>query len=101
MVTAIENASMSELSFFGEQMVRAILTVDDTDYECVEYVDDGMINDSADSHMNVNGIYDIESRRSVPFVEGGMYKEDYLRWEAVEKFVRHEMQSFVDEYKAA
>lgn len=97
MNTAVENVSISEISFHGDfDQVRAILTVGDTDYECLEYVDDAIVNNTADSHMRVNGIYNLRSKRNEPFIERGMDREDYIRWSAIEDFVRSELQAFVD-----
>lgn len=97
MNTALENVGVSELSFLGDfDQVRAILTVDGTDYECLEYVDEGIVNNTADSHMSVNGIYNVESGLNEPFIARGMDKEDYIRWSAIEALVRKEMQSFID-----
>lgn len=77
-------------------MVVATITVGGRNYECAEYYDcTGVVNDTADSHMNVNGIYNAEAGHMEPFTEGGMDLDDYLTWSQIETFVRTKMHEYI------
>lgn len=77
-------------------MVGCTLVLEGNRYDCAEYFDnDGHVLDDADSHMTVNGILNLQSRRMEPFVSNGMERDDYVLWRNAENVVRGAMQVFV------
>lgn len=77
-------------------MVGCTLVLDGTRYDCAEYFDsDGHVLDDADSHMTVNGILNLETRRMEPFVSNDMERGAYVRWMNAQNVVRGAMQVFV------
>lgn len=77
-------------------MVGCTLVLDGNRYDCAEYLDnDGHVLDGADSHMTVNGILNLQSRRMERFVSNGMERDDYVRWTNARNLVRGAMQVFV------
>lgn len=68
------------------------------DYQCSEFVDDGVVNDTADSHLSVNGIWNSTYGFRQPIVDYGSGDDDRAEWMKVETFIRNTMQSFVDQH---
>lgn len=80
-------------------MVGCTLVLDGVRYDCAEYFDDdGHIDDSADSHMTVNGIFNLQSGRMEPFISDGMERADYVRWTNAKNVVLGAMHVFVADH---
>lgn len=79
-------------------MVGCTLVLDGKLYECTEYVTaEGYVDDSADSHMTVNGIFNLQSRKMEPVFFNGMERAEFTRWTDANNVVRGAMQTFVTE----
>lgn len=95
----IDGIVVSNLRVFDADscsMVGCTLVFDGQIFFCAEYFDeDGHVDDSADSHMSVNGIHNLHKRRMEPFISNGMERDDYVRWTSAENVVRGAMQVFV------
>jgi hypothetical protein len=82
-------------------MVECEFVFDGARYECAEYftVEDGevTVDDTADSHMRVNGIRNWTEGYMQPFVENSMDRDDYVAWLYNEKQVRDGMQAWLGE----
>ena len=70
----------------------------ETEIECAEYVDNGIVNNTADSHMHVNGVYNATYRFRMAIVDRGETDPESMKdWMEVDKCLRSAMQSFVDD----
>ncbi|RVM58881.1 hypothetical protein CN128_07480 [Sinorhizobium meliloti] len=81
-----------------EEMVLATLTVNDNEYDCAEYIGDGEVNNTADSHIANCGVYNRTRRGRDALVEIGETDPNETKaWMQIEAFLRSSMQAFVDE----
>ena len=77
-------------------MVGCTLVLDGKLYECNEYFDTGgYVDDSTDSHMSVNGIFNLQTRKMEPVFFNGMERADFGRWVDANNVLRGVMQAFV------
>jgi len=102
LIVTITDINMGQ-AYDDSPMVNVTFTVSNTThrftvvYECGEYVDeDGTVNDTTESHMNVNGIYNRTYRFRQAIVDRGMEPDERATWTKVEEFLREQMQDFVE-----